>query len=153
MGLLASSTSSMDYQLLMFVNRTHVQAGTQVPFAATSHLYCLPICDPILGRQNNITSSFTNLICCSPHNFFSSTITDVVSTAAISSGAIDAMSSSSSIHGESLSPMLDARHTSSSSPHLDNIVSNGEGDNGSELSSNVGGELGMDSGDSNAMVD
>ena len=137
----------------MFVNRIQLQAGTQVPFAVTSHLYCLPICDPILGRQKQY-----HIFCYKSHllffsNFFSSTITDVVSTAAISSGAIDAMSSSSSIHGESLSPMLDARHTSSSSPHLDNIVSNGEGDNGSELSSNVGGELGMDSGDSNAMVD
>ena len=51
-----------------------------------------------------------------------------------------------------LSPMLDARHTSPS-PHLDNMVSNGEGANGSEFSSTVGGELGMDSGALNTMVD
>ncbi len=78
---------------------------------------------------------------------------DAVSTAAavsVMSSQVDAMSSSSSVHGESLSPMLEAaQHATSSSPHLGNMVSNGEGDNASELSSTVGaGELGLESGDS-----
>ena len=79
-------------------------------------------------------------------------VTDVITSAAIASGAVDAMSSSSSIHGDSISPML-AVHSSSPSLGGGGVtdamqVSNGGGGNdGSDLSSNEG-DLGMDSGDS-----